>query len=91
MGAGRSAADLPDLAAPPPGASRGLLTSVGAVAAMSHLPRVEAGKRVGSPPPPTARALGHHPSQGVHPAPRSHQLLPPAEAGGSRKGKKLRL
>lgn len=36
LGAGRGGADLPDLAAPPPGAGRGLLTSARGFWAMSH-------------------------------------------------------
>lgn len=71
LGAGRGGADLPDLAAPPPSAGRGLLTSARGFWAMSHRPGGgEGGReeraseresgRESSPPPTPAQSLRRH-------------------------------
>lgn len=84
LGAGRGGADLLDLAAPPSGAGRGLLTSARGFPAMSHRPEggggSGSGSGAGSPPPPRA-VVGAPPLPGVPPALHGRQVLSSAVAG----------
>lgn len=90
LGARRGGADKPDLAAPPPGAGCGLLTSARRFSAMSHRPGFggggEGGKGAGSPPPPLRGRRGATSSPGARPAPSGHLVLLPAVAGWGREG-----
>lgn len=83
LGAGRSGADLPDLAAPPPSAGPGLLTSARGLWAMSHRPgggggggKSERAREL--PSPNTCAVVGAPPTPQVCAPPRAatwHFLL----------------